>query len=84
MVKALKRKAFIILPLFACLFLGIAACFVFFKAYPLRYPALVYEYSEKYDLAPEVVCAVINTESHFDENAVSPAGAAGLMQLMEP
>jgi soluble lytic murein transglycosylase-like protein len=34
------------------------------------------------DLAPELVLAVIEVESHFDRFAVSPAGAQGLMQVM--
>lgn len=55
-----------------------------YKSYPLRYPELIYKYSDMYNLPPEVVCSVINTESHFDETASSHAGAQGLMQLMEP
>ncbi|MCD8215637.1 MAG: lytic transglycosylase domain-containing protein [Clostridiales bacterium] len=77
-------RVLILVPLLTVLFFGAVLCFMFFRAYPLRYPSLVYEYAEKYDLEPEIVCAVINTESHFDENAVSSAGAAGLMQLMKP
>ena len=68
----------------AAVFFAVALCALFFRAYPLRYPDLVYKYSEKYGLEPETVCAVINTESHFRENSVSTAGATGLMQLMEP
>ena len=34
------------------------------------------------DLAPELVLAVIEVESHFDRFAVSRAGAQGLMQVM--
>jgi soluble lytic murein transglycosylase-like protein len=34
------------------------------------------------DLPPELVLAVIETESHFDRFAISRAGAQGLMQVM--
>ena len=45
------------------------------------YP-LISEYAEKYQLDKELVYAVIECESGFDVNAVSRAGACGLMQLM--
>ena len=39
--------------------------------------------SEKYRLNPELIRAVIRAESGGDPNAVSGAGAKGLMQLMD-
>ena len=44
--------------------------------------ALIRRLSERYELAPELVRAVIRQESAFDPFAVSIKGAQGLMQLM--
>jgi hypothetical protein len=44
--------------------------------------ALIRRLSERYELAPELVRAVIRQESAFDPFAVSVKGAQGLMQLM--
>jgi soluble lytic murein transglycosylase len=38
--------------------------------------------SRHYDLEPELILAVIFTESSFNVHAESPKGAVGLMQLM--
>lgn len=38
--------------------------------------------ARKVDLPPELVLAVIHTESTFDPEAISSAGALGLMQIM--
>jgi len=38
--------------------------------------------AKRADLAPELILAVINTESNFDRWAISHAGARGLMQIM--
>lgn len=42
----------------------------------------IQEAAQKYDLAPELIKAVIKAESGFRVDAVSVAGAQGLMQLM--
>ena len=52
-------------------------------AYPLKYASIVSTCAEEYDLPPSLIYAVIRTESHFREDAVSSAGAKGLMQLMD-
>jgi len=43
---------------------------------------LVHFEANRVDLAPELVLAVIETESNFDRYAISVAGALGLMQIM--
>jgi soluble lytic murein transglycosylase-like protein len=43
---------------------------------------LVHSEAQRVDLAPELILAVIETESNFDHNAISVAGAIGLMQIM--
>jgi soluble lytic murein transglycosylase-like protein len=47
------------------------------------YEAYIRNASSKYNVDPTLVRAVIDTESSFNANAVSPAGAKGLMQLMD-
>lgn len=50
--------------------------------FPITYEESILKYSELYSIDPNLVAAVINTESKFDENAVSSKGAIGLMQIM--
>ena len=56
--------------------------FIVYSVYPLEHKDEIKESSEKYSLDKHMVCAVIYTESHFDEQAVSGRGAVGLMQVM--
>ncbi|HSC93145.1 MAG TPA: lytic transglycosylase domain-containing protein [Gaiellaceae bacterium] len=50
--------------------------------YPLEYSEIVRGHARNYDLQPELLAAVIYTESKFDANAESDSGAIGLMQLL--
>lgn len=50
--------------------------------YPLPYQEVVYSYALSNDLDPWLVFAVIRTESRFQHDAESAAGASGLMQIM--
>ena len=49
--------------------------------YPLAYETIIRGHARNYDLAPELVAAVIYQESKFEADARSDAGAVGLMQL---
>jgi len=42
----------------------------------------VYIYSQRFNLSPELILAVIAVESQFDHFAISNVGARGLMQVM--
>jgi soluble lytic murein transglycosylase-like protein len=48
----------------------------------IKYKSLIQEASLKYDVDPKLVYCIIKVESDFNPNAVSKAGAQGLMQLM--
>ena len=50
--------------------------------YPLEYEHIVRGHATNYDLDPALLAAVIYAESRFDPNALSEAGAVGLMQLL--
>ncbi len=43
---------------------------------------LIYETARRHEVNPGLVAAMVETESAFDPYAVSPKGAAGLLQLM--
>lgn len=71
------------------IFLVIAGCFLlnrgndYFmkKAYPLEYTETVAKEASANKLDPALVYSVIKVESNFNADAVSHAGAIGLMQL---
>ncbi len=51
-------------------------------AYPIYYQFYINESGEKYSINPHFIISLIKEESHFNKDAVSSAGAAGLMQIM--
>ena len=51
--------------------------------YPREYSELVEKYAFENSLPVELVFAVILTESSFHADALSPAGAKGLMQITD-
>jgi len=53
----------------------------FFKT-QVPFGSLIYNEAKKNDIAPELVAAVVHTESKFVPTARSHAGAVGLMQLV--
>jgi soluble lytic murein transglycosylase-like protein len=53
-----------------------------FRAGMQRFSGHIAQVAAEHDLAPELLHAVIQVESGYNANAVSPKGAVGLMQLM--
>lgn len=51
--------------------------------YPLKYEEYVTYYADKYSIDPLILYAFIRTESNFNPQAESSAGARGLMQITE-
>lgn len=47
-----------------------------------EFESIIQDKARKYNLPPELIRAVIAQESRFNPKALSPAGAAGLMQIM--
>ncbi|MFZ2726760.1 MAG: transglycosylase SLT domain-containing protein [Methylococcaceae bacterium] len=56
--------------------------FAFMNANKSRFKDLIEQTAAKHQVDVRLVHAVIQTESAYDSDAISPAGAVGLMQLM--
>jgi len=79
----MKRKLIpYICFLLIIVFVVIGVNISFNNKFPLRYEKEIVKYSKEYDLEPEFVASVINTESAFNPDVVSTSGAMGLMQIM--
>jgi soluble lytic murein transglycosylase len=52
------------------------------KLYPIHYKEAIAQVAERYHVDPYMVAAIVKTESGYDPEALSRAGAVGLMQLM--
>jgi soluble lytic murein transglycosylase len=52
------------------------------RLYPLHYESEIAQAAARHDLDPYLVAAVVKAESNFRPEAVSRAGAVGLMQVM--
>ncbi len=87
MVKKLGclRPFLIVLLAFAVLYftVGEGKITILKKVYPIKYQEYVEKYADEYSLDKNLVYSVIKVESNFKEDAVSVAGAKGLMQLMD-
>lgn len=70
--------------LFVLLFAVDAGRDAFIKLmYPIKYSHIVEKRSKEFGIDKYLVYSVMRTESKFKEDAVSDAGAKGLMQLMD-
>ena len=47
-----------------------------------RFDSLIRNWASRYNVSPNLVHAVVSTESAYNPGAISPKGARGLMQLM--
>lgn len=70
-----------VLLLAACLFLRRGYDYFMKQAYPVRYESIVARQAKENGLEPALVYSVMKAESNFRADAVSHAGAVGLMQL---
>lgn len=83
----MNKKTFFAKKFVIWLIVIITFLFVFFSlfiliSYPTKYRDKIEKYSTKYNLSPSMVASVIKIESNYNPNAISSAGAIGLMQLM--
>jgi len=56
----------------------------FYKFYysPIPYPEIIDKEAKKFNINPLIIISIMETESIFNSNAYSSAGAIGLMQIM--
>ncbi|HSL86897.1 MAG TPA: lytic transglycosylase domain-containing protein [Bacteroidales bacterium] len=79
-----RRKTFRNVILAGLVIVTALALYVLYgRLFPLAHEEIIDTYAEEYGVDPYLVYAVIHTESRFREDAVSPAGASGLMQITD-
>ena len=77
----MNKKNYVI---FGVILVAVFFCFIAFNFifYPIKYKTPVFKTAKEFGLEPALVYAIIKTESNFNSEAVSPAGAMGLMQII--
>ena len=78
--RAVKITVFILI---AVIIVAVALFSALRWLYPKHYSPLVEKYADEYGIDSTLVYAIIKCESNFNENALSSAGAHGLMQITE-
>jgi soluble lytic murein transglycosylase len=76
-----KRQWFFVLLLFG-LFIFLNSSMLWEWMYPIDYEHEVAEAARQFDVDPYLILAIVQNESHFDQDRTSVRGAQGLMQLM--
>ena len=68
---------------FSFVFLAVFGLSCFYGTlFPIKYQEEISAACAKYDVEEAVIFALINTESHFNKDAISCKGAVGLMQVL--
>jgi len=84
--KTIKNTVIITLIIAAAVGLGYfydkISIYIGKKMHPLTHGEIVEKYSEEYNVPQYIIYSVIKAESSFRSDAVSEAGAVGLMQIM--
>lgn len=76
----LKTKGLIKFIVFLLLIL--AVCFIYLNMkYPIGYNSMIKKYAMEYDIDPYLIASIINVESSYNKEAISPKDAKGLMQI---
>ena len=78
--KFLFKLILVFLILAAILLAGIS---LIYRLFPVKYYDSIIKYCSKFDTDEALVLSLIKAESNFNENALSNAGAKGLMQLTD-
>lgn len=77
-----QKKRICSIIIVSVLAVGLAFLGAVVYCFPIKYREEITQYASQFDVNPTLIASVINAESHFRADAVSPKGAIGLMQLM--
>lgn len=80
-MKSISRRKLGYLGLLIVLLLGVITLTTLYL--PLAHEDIIESYADMYQIDPYFILAIIRTESGFDEKAISPKNAKGLMQLTD-
>ncbi|OOB80385.1 MAG: lytic transglycosylase [Epulopiscium sp. Nuni2H_MBin003] len=74
------KKMLILILIVSLIIIGVRAVYAL---YPTPLKEYVMTLADKYEIDYLLIYAIIQTETHFDTNAVSRSNAKGLMQIMD-
>jgi soluble lytic murein transglycosylase len=77
-----RNRALLLIAVLMSVFLLINTPIVWKWMYPIKYQDVIVEASQRFQVDPYLVLAIIRSESAFRTDRVSKRGAVGLMQIM--